>query len=278
MDSYSAIITNVGHFMKGGETVGKLKIGFFDSGVGGISVMTAARRVLPDAEYIYYADEAHVPYGTKPHEEIIRYADEAVSCLASHGVDAVVVACNTATSIAIEYLREKYDLPIIGMEPALKPAVRSHPNEKILLCATPVTIAGEKLHHLIEKSGAEPTLVPLPGLVAFAEQGVFDKETVCEYLAEEIGNERDFAAVVLGCTHFSFFRDCFRELFGERVDIVDGNVGTVKRLVSVLGDKIDDCCAESGSVRYFISGEEADSGKIVLFESLAARYERVLNI
>ena len=203
--------------------MGKLKIGFFDSGVGGISVMTSARGALPNADYIYYADEAHVPYGTKSHEEIIRYADEAVGCLVSRGVHAVVVACNTATSIAIEYLREKYTLPIIGMEPALKPAVKAHPNEKILLCATPVTIAGEKLHHLIEKSGAEPTLVPLPGLVTFAENCVFDKEQVCAYLAGEIGDTRDFAAVILGCTHFSFFRDCFRALFGNDVDIIDGN-------------------------------------------------------
>ena len=264
--------------MEGGEGVGKLKIGFFDSGVGGISVMTAARGVLPNADYIYYADEAHVPYGTKSHEEIIRYADEAVGCLVSHGVHAVVVACNTATSIAIEYLREKYTLPIIGMEPALKPAVKAHPNEKILLCATPVTIAGEKLHHLIEKSGAEPTLVPLPGLVTFAENCVFDKDQVCAYLAGEIGDARDFVAVILGCTHFSFFRDCFRELFGNDVDIIDGNTGTVKRLISVLGDKIDSCGEGEGSVCYLISGEEADSEKIALFESLAERYKRVLSV
>lgn len=261
---------------RGGETVAKLKIGFFDSGVGGISVMTAARKVLPNADYIYYADEAHVPYGTKSHGEIIRYADEAVGCLVSCGVDAVVVACNTATSIAIEYLRGKYDLPIIGMEPALKPAVKTHPDEKILLCATPVTIAGEKLHHLIEKSGAEPTLVPLPGLVTFAEQGKFDKATVCTYLADTIGEARDFAAVVLGCTHFSFFRDCFREMFCG-ADLIDGNIGTVKRLISVLGDKIDDSDDTVGSVTYLISGETADSERIALFESLAARYERVLN-
>ncbi|MBR5252619.1 MAG: glutamate racemase [Clostridia bacterium] len=255
-----------------------MKIGFFDSGVGGISVMTAARGVLPNADYIYYADEAHVPYGTKSHEEIIRYADEAVGCLVSHGAQAVVVACNTATSIAIEYLRKKYTLPIIGMEPALKPAVKTHPDEKILLCATPVTIAGEKLHHLIEKSGAEPTLVPLPGLVTFAENGVFDKETVCDYLAGTIGSDRDFAAVVLGCTHFSFFKDCFRELLGKDVDIIDGNVGTVKRLISVLGDKIDDCQNDVGSVRYLISGDEADELKIALFENLAERYKSIVNI
>ncbi len=263
---------------EGGETMSRLKIGFFDSGVGGISVMTLARKALPMADYIYYADEAHVPYGTKSHSEIIAYADEAVGCLVSHGVDAVVVACNTATSIAIDHLRAKYDLPIIGMEPALMPAVKTHPDEKILLCATPVTIAGEKLHHLIELSGAEPILVPLPGLVTFAENGVFDKETVCAYLSEEIGAERDFAAVVLGCTHFSFFRDCFREMFGAKSDIIDGNIGTVKRLISVLGEKIDSCDGGEGKVLYLVSGEVAEYDRIDLFESLAKRYSCILDI
>ncbi len=264
--------------MKGGETVGRLKIGFFDSGVGGISVMTCARKVLPMADYVYYADEAHVPYGTKSHDEIISYADEAVGCLVGHGVDAVVVACNTATSIAIEYLREKYDLPIIGMEPALKPAAKIHPDEKILLCATAVTISGEKLHHLIEISGVHPTLVPLPGLVTFAENGEFDKETVCAYLSEAIGEGKDYAAVVLGCTHFSYFRDCFRALFGKDTDIIDGNVGTVKRLISVLGDRINDSNTGEGNVSYLISGEEADESKIALFESLSNRYNDVLGV
>ena len=101
---------------------------------------------------------------------------------------------------------------------------------------------------------------------------------VADYLASTIGSGRDFAAVVLGCTHFSFFKDCFRELLGKDVDIIDGNVGTVKRLISVLGDKIDDCQNDVGSVRYLISGDEADEVKIALFESLAERYKSIVNI
>ena len=255
----------------------RIKIGFFDSGVGGISVMTCARKVLPFADYYYYADEEHVPYGTKCREEIIRYADEAVDYLVRCGVDAVVVACNTATSIAIEYLREKYDLPIIGMEPALKPAAKIHPTENILLCATAVTIAGEKLHHLIETSGVQPTLVPLPGLVTFAERGEFDKDTVCAYLKAAIGENKEFAAVVLGCTHFSYFRDCFRELFGAGVDIIDGNAGTVKRLISVLGERITTADDSSGKAIYSVSGKAATNERIAEFDLLAKRYESVLD-
>lgn len=255
----------------------KLKIGFFDSGVGGISVMTQARKALPCAEYVYYADEAHVPYGTKTHDEIIAFADEALGCLVEHGVDAVVVACNTATSIAIEYLRKKYTLPIIGMEPALMPAVKAHPGEKILLCATPVTIAGEKLHQLIESSGSAPELVPLPGLVTFAENGVFDKDTVCGYLKEAIGNTNGYAAVVLGCTHFSYFRDCFKELFGNNTDIIDGNEGTVNHLLSVIHENKANCVIEEGKVRYLISGTDAEQEKIQFFEDLARRYCDVLD-
>lgn len=256
----------------------RIKIGFFDSGVGGISVMTSARKVLPSADYFYYADEAHVPYGTKSREEIVKYADEAVGFLVQCGVDAVVVACNTATSIAIEHLREKYNIPIIGMEPALKPAAKIHPTENILLCATAVTIAGEKLHHLIETSGVEPTLVPLPGLVTFAESGEFDKDVVCAYLKEAIEENKGFAAVVLGCTHFSYFRDSFRELFGEGIDIIDGNSGTVKRLISVLGDKINLENAGEGTIHYYVSGIEASQERIEQFDRLAVRYETVLDV
>lgn len=216
----------------------KVKIGFFDSGIGGISVLAYARRCLPSADYIYYADTDHVPYGTKTREEIIQYSDAAVEFLSGQGVDAVVVACNTATSMAIGYLREKYPFPIIGMEPAVKPAALTHQGEKILVCATPVTIAGEKLQNLIDHyypAEDYPDLAGLPGLVAFAESGIFDRETVCRYLETVIDRRKHYSAVVLGCTHFGYFRDSFRELLGD-VDMIDGTEGTVNRLRAVLSE------------------------------------------
>lgn len=237
-----------------------IKIGFFDSGIGGISVMTYARERIPLADYIYYADTDHVPYGLKTREEIISYSDEAVRYLMTQGVSTVVIACNTATSMAVEVLREKYGIPIIGMEPAVKPAAQFHPGEKILVCATPVTIAGEKLHSLIEHHfsyhDVQPTLIPLPGLVTYAEQAIFDTEIVCNYLAGSIENPEQYTAVVLGCTHFPYFRDSFRKFFGASVDLIDGTAGTVRRLMAVLEELGYHGNGEVGTVRYIRSGRE----------------------
>lgn len=237
-----------------------MKIGFFDSGIGGISVMTYARERMPSADYIYYADTDHVPYGLKTREEIIGYSDEAVKYLINHGAVAVVIACNTATSMAVEFLRNKYDIPIIGMEPAVKPAAHFHPGEKILVCATPVTIAGEKLHLLIDHyftaDDIQPTLKPLPGLVTFAEQAIFNTDIVCDYLAENIDNKEQYSAVVLGCTHFHYFRDSFRKFFGEDIDLIDGTTGTVNRLITVINELGGGEISGTGSVTYVRSGRE----------------------
>lgn len=253
----------------------KITIGFFDSGIGGISVMAYARMKIPSADYIYYADTDHVPYGLKTREEIISYSDSAVKYLVSHGAQAVVVACNTATSMAIDFLRDKYSVPIVGMEPAVKPAAQLHNNEKVLVCATPVTIGGEKLHTLIDHnyhSGIQPTLVAAPGLVTFAEKSVFDTETVCDYLSTLIDNPENYSAIVLGCTHFSYFRDSFRKFFGD-IDIFDGTVGTVNRLISLLTDSGIKLHENSvGSVIYVRSGKIVrEPADIKYFEALSER-------
>ncbi|MBE6542416.1 MAG: glutamate racemase [Ruminococcaceae bacterium] len=237
--------------------------------------MTYARTRFPSADYIYYADSDHVPYGTKKREEITLYSDTAVDYLVSHGADAVVVACNTATSMAIDYLRAKYSVPIVGMEPAVKPASEIHSNEKILVCATPVTIAGEKLHNLIDKnynSATQPTLVATPDLVSFAENSVFDTETICNYLGTVIDKKESYAAVVLGCTHFGYFRDSFREFFGE-IDIFDGTEGTVNRLFSLLCENNKYIESDGdGSITYVRSGRiVTEQDELTRFEELADR-------
>ena len=111
-----------------------MKIGIFDSGIGGLSVLHVAKRLLPHEQFIYYADEKHVPYGEKSKEEIIGYVDEIIQFMINHGAKAVVIACNTATSAAVALMRKKYSLPIIGMEPAVKKAVDLYGNKKVLVC------------------------------------------------------------------------------------------------------------------------------------------------
>ena len=231
----------------------RTKIGFLDSGAGGITVLARAVKKLPSADFLYYADTDRVPYGTKTPEEVVRYTSEAVRFLEDEGAQAVVVACNTATSMAIRPLRAAFPFPIVGMEPAVKPAVLGHPEGRILVCATPLTISGEKLHTLIDRyfwGPVSPVLVPLPDLVTLAESERFDEESFRGVIRSAGLEGERFAAVVLGCTHFVYYRELFRETF-PGADVIDGNEGTVNRLADLI------CVREvpgSGSVRFFESG------------------------
>ncbi len=242
-----------------------MSIGVFDSGIGGLTVLKEAIRLLPHEDYLYYADTKHVPYGTKPKEEVRGYIFDAVDFIASQGVEALVVACNTATSIAISDLRKRYSFPIIGMEPAVKPAVEKVDDRRVLVLATPITVREKKLHDLVEKLDSEDIvdLHALPGLVEFAEKFVFDEETVIPYLLDEFSRYdlNEYGAVVLGCTHFVFYRKHFEIILPQGVDIIDGNLGTVSRLKNLLenrGLSIDG----KGKIEFYCSGEkEIDDSK-----------------
>ncbi|MBM7625053.1 glutamate racemase [Sporohalobacter salinus] len=215
-----------------------MKIGVFDSGVGGITVLKDSLRELPNQDYIYYADIANVPYGTKPKEEVKRYVFEAVEFIAEKEVNALVIACNTATSIAIADLRKVFEFPIIGMEPAVKPAVEKNRTKKVLVTATPLTLKEKKFQDLVSKIGSEDIIepLPLPKLVEFAENFIFDEQTVLSHLREKFStyNLNQYSSVVLGCTHFIFYKDLFRKIIPESVNIIDGNVGTVNQLKKKL--------------------------------------------
>lgn len=251
----------------------KTRIGFFDSGIGGINVMAYARKIIPSADYLYYADIDNVPYGTKSPDEVIRYCCSAMDWMLQQKADIVVIACNTATSMAAETLRRIYPIPIIGMEPAVKPAALRHPHEKILVCATQLTINGEKLHTLIDHSFSDcdmPDLVALPGLVTMAENNQFDKYEAASYLSTAIDSSQPYAAIVLGCTHFSYFRESFRILF-PNAELIDGTDGTVRRLVSVLTEcnKLPQTKC-TGNILWSVSGKtDLDPFIISKFEMLS---------
>ena len=224
-----------------------MTIGFYDSGVGGISVLYEAMRKLPAPDYLYLADEAHVPYGTKSTEEIRVLATDAVSCLEQAGADCVIVACNTASSAAIQTLRERFSFPIIGMEPAVKPAVEQTKAENgapVLVLATPFTIHGRALHDLIARLDAEKIvdLMPMPRLVEFAEQSVFEGPDVEAYLRETLGSLPGIPGrrVVLGCTHFNYFLPALTRFFPEDTVFTDGREGTVRRLAQVMNLSLSD--------------------------------------
>ncbi|ACL69020.1 glutamate racemase [Halothermothrix orenii] len=235
-----------------------MRIGIFDSGVGGITVLKEALNLLPGEDYIYYADTANVPYGTKDKNEVRQYIFKAVEFLINRGIEALVVACNTATSIAIKDLRETYQFPIVGMEPAVKPAVERSRNKKVLVLATPLTIREEKFRNLVSRVKAEDIVdsLGLPGLVEYAEGFVFDENIIIPYLKDRLSpfNLQEYGTLVLGCTHFLYFRDIFNKIIPDHIDIIDGNKGTVRHLKNLL--------LQSG----FKTGSEG-SGEIIFYSS-----------
>ncbi len=216
-----------------------MKIGLYDSGAGGLTVLNEAMNRLPHEEFVFYADTENVPYGEKTVEEIREYAKKAVSFLVEHDCKIVVVACNTATSAAIEYLRETFPIPIIGMEPAVKVAMDENPQGKILVLATNVTVHGDKMKHLLEKYDKDERVVlqPMPGLVELAENCDFGIDAE-EYINNQLYKYdlEEFSAIVLGCTHFTYFKDVIRCMVPDNIRIVDGNAGTVKQLVRKLSE------------------------------------------
>ena len=150
----------------------------------------------------------------------------------------LVIACNTATSVDIEELRQKYTIPIIGIEPAAKPAVENRGQKRVLIMATPTTIKEEKLKYLLEELSATEyvDLVAMPRLVEFAEKGDFNSNEVREYILEELKeyNLEDYSALVLGCTHFPFFKEIFSKVFSKDIQIIDGSKGVANRLKNIL--------------------------------------------
>ena len=238
-----------------------MKIGIFDSGLGGLSVLNEALSKLSEDEFLYYADVKNVPYGQKSRDEILKFSFDAVEFLVKNGAKAVVVACNTATSVAIKELRVNLSVPIIGMEPAVKKAHDlSHDDAlKTLVIATPVTVNGAKLKELITNLNAKDKteLLALPRLVNFAEKAEFESENVKSYLKDELAkfDLSKFDFLVLGCTHFNYFKDSLREILPQNVSIIDGNEGTIKRLISELGLAVSSVNL-TPNVKFFYSGDE----------------------
>ena len=197
-----------------------MKIGFFDSGIGGLTVLHRAMKEMC-GEFIYYADTDNVPYGEKSKEEIRVLSDNAVSFLKEQGAKVIVIACNTATSAAAGVLREKYSFPIIGMEPAVKPAITDARGKRVLVTATPLTIKEDKLKRLIASQNAQDKvdLLPLPKLVGFAENLEFSSSAAEDYLREKLAafDLTVYSKVVLGCTHFNYFKDSFKALLPDDV-------------------------------------------------------------
>jgi len=243
-------------------------IGVFDSGVGGISVLGELARTLPREDFLYFGDNLHAPYGTKPEEEVLGYVRGVMDHLLARDVKAVVIACNTATSVAAATLRAELELPIIGMEPALKPAAEQRKAGQILVLATPMTLRLPKFQALYQRYGEGAVPLPCPGLMDLVEAQAFDQ--IRRYL-QELFLAYDMSqvdAVVLGCTHYVFLRPILQAILPSHVLILDGNAGTARQLARVLEqrDLLND---RGGAIGLETSGDPARI--LPLMESLLAR-------
>ena len=230
-------------------------IGVFDSGLGGVSTLRSLCRVLPREDFIYLGDTANAPYGTKTPEQVLACVDGVMERLLSYDVKAVVIACNTATSVAAPSLRERLTLPVIGMEPALKPAHELRRKGSVLVLATPVTLRLPKFAALYEKYGEGAVPLPCPGLMDLVEREDFTAAE--DYLRKKLSafDPASIDAVVLGCTHYVFLRPILTRLLPPTAAILDGNEGTARQLHRVLEGRQLLSAREKGSVTFLTTGQ-----------------------
>jgi len=246
-----------------------MKIAFFDSGMGGLTVLHEALKLMPNEAYLYFADSNHAPYGTKSSATILALVLDAVEFIATYQPKALVLACNTATSVAVNTLRQRYDFPIIGMEPAIKPAVERSNNKKTLVCATDKTLSENKLQYLIQRLDANDKVVQcsLQKLVLFAEKRDWNNPQIQQYLLQQFNNIdwEEFDSIVLGCTHFPYFEANIRHLVPTHIRILDGIQGTIKQLQRRITETT---ATHPSPIDFFISQQQQTS---ILFESYFQR-------
>ncbi len=237
-------------------------IGMFDSGAGGLAVLAEVRRQLPGEDVIYYADGAYFPYGPRRPDEIRARAAAVTRELLARNAKAIVVACNTATSAAIDQLRAEFDVPFVGMEPALKPAAAATLRGRVALLVTPGTARGDKLAALIDRYGVEVAVdtIEAPGLAERVEAGAIDDEEARAMVRRHLERLRVGGADVLalGCTHYAFLRPLIEREAGEGVLVIEPSEAVVRQVARVLDERgLRNPRTEGGRVRYLTSGDRA---------------------
>jgi len=254
-------------------------IGFFDSGVGGLSVLKEAIKLMPKEDYIYFGDSKNAPYGIRDVDDVKNLTYNAVEFLIEKGAKAIVIACNTATSAAVAALRITYPLmPLVGIEPAVKPAVRLKREGPIIIMATPMTLKEKKFNNLIERYREKAEIIPMPcpGLMDFIEEGKVKGREVEEYIRDKykIFYGKKIGAVVLGCTHYPFIKPVIEDIIGKDIPIIDGGLGTSIELMRRLKEKnlINDSIKE-GNVEIYNSLDEENILKISKELLYGNRYE-----
>ncbi len=250
------------------SSVNPQAIGVFDSGVGGISVLQHIHVLLPHENLIYCADSLHAPYGNKTYQEIQSRCFEIADFLMARNVKAIVVACNTATAAAIEALRAKYALPIIGMEPAVKPAAAASKNGIIGVLATVGTLKSAQFAGLLENYGRNVKVVTQGciGLVECIERGELNTDGTRQLLAqycEPLLNE-GADTIVLGCTHYPFVKPLIQEIVGKQVTLIDTGAAVAKHLQKRLAEKhLLTQQQQAGTVRFWTNSQSTEAKQVI---------------
>ena len=261
-------------------------VGVFDSGAGGLSVLAAMKKELPSERFVYFGDSAFTPYGSRTEEWVRERSLELAGRLIDGGVKALVIACNTATAAAVKDIRAAWpELPVIGVEPALKVAVDAHAHLegteaaktcRVLVMATRVTLRLEKYHDLAERlaKGAEFFPVACDGLAERIEQGNLDADDLHELLLKQIGPYKGkVESAVLGCTHYPLIRTQIRRILGD-IPLYDGSAGTAREVKRRLAENGQLREEGAGSVQFFSSKNTRET--FALYESFLAAAERAL--
>lgn len=216
----------------------KIKIGVFDSGVGGLSVVNAIKKELPDLEIIYKEDRGHVPYGTRSIEEIYSFVKPILQSFVDEGCKVIIVACNTVTTNLISRLRGEFPVPMVGMEPMVKPAAAASKTGVIAVCATPRTLESEQYHWLKEQF-AKKVRVLEPDCSDWAymvETNRVNREKIAKIVEESVGQGAD--QIVLGCTHYHWIENLIKQLAAGRAEVIQPEKPVIERLKRVL-DSLD---------------------------------------
>lgn len=217
-------------------------VGVFDSGLGGLSVLREIWQQLPDESTIYLADQANFPYGTRPADEVRAFSSAHARFLRAQGCKAIVVACNTASAAALDHLRaEITDVPIVGMEPALKPAAHGTHSGVVGVLATGATLGAARFEHLLERFAASVQVISIecPELVVLVEAGQADSAPAVETLRAALDGPlaRGMDTLVLGCTHFPWLVPAIRTVAGPDLTIIDPAPAVARQVRKVLAEK-----------------------------------------
>lgn len=242
-------------------------IGVFDSGVGGLSVLHHIRQLLPHEHLIYVADSGHVPYGDKPASYIEQRSHALTRFLIAQGADAIVIACNTATAAAVASLRNQFSIPIVGMEPAVKPAAKATRNRVVGVLATVGTLESARFAALLEKYAGDVEIVTqgCPGLVEQIERGDLsgpDTRALIErYITPLLARGAD--TLILGCTHYPFLSPLIREMAGEQIALVDTGAAVARELKRRMDAELAPRAIGGAGEVFYTSGDAGQASRIM---------------